>query len=122
MGESERRHRHIFQATGVSIWEREDFSAIKAAIEELKRSGVNDLREYLRSSPEFVDRARSLVRIVDVNEATLKLFGASSKEELLASLHNVFTPDTRDAAGELIAIARTHVVEGETVMRSEWRP
>jgi PAS domain S-box-containing protein len=116
--ESERRHRHIFHATGVSIWEQ-DFSQVKAAIDDLKRSGVADFHEYLKSSPGFVDRAISLVRIVDVNEATLKLFGARSKDELLVSLHKVFTPETRDLfAGELIAIAEGQTAfEGETALQ-----
>jgi PAS domain S-box-containing protein len=116
--ESERRHRHIFQATGVSIWE-EDFSAVKAAIDDLKRRGVHDFGKYLQSSPAFIDHAISLVRIIDVNDATLKLFAASSKEELLVSLHKVFTPETRDVfAGELIAIAKGEPsFEGETTLR-----
>jgi PAS domain S-box-containing protein len=116
--ESERRHRHIFHATGVSIWE-EDFSAVKAAIDDLKRSGIHDLRQYLESSPEFIEHAISLVRILDVNDATLKLFGASSKEDLLVSLHKVFTPETRDVfAGELIAIAEGQAsFEGETILK-----
>jgi PAS domain S-box-containing protein len=116
--ESDRRHRHIFHATGVSIWE-EDFSRVKAAIDDLKQSGVRDFREYLKVSPDFVDHAISLVRIVDVNEATLELFDARSKDELLVSLHKVFTPDTRDVfAGELIAIAEGQTAfEGETVLQ-----
>jgi PAS domain S-box-containing protein len=116
--ESERRHRHIFHATGVSIWEQ-DFSQVKAAIDDLKRSGVGDFREYLKSFPDFIDRAVSLVRIVDVNEATLKLFGAGSKDELLVSLHKVFTPDTREVfAGELMAIAEGQTAfAGETVLQ-----
>jgi PAS domain S-box-containing protein len=116
--ESERRHRHIFHATGASIWE-EDFTRVKAAIDDLKRSGVADFREYIATFPDFVDEAISLVRIVDVNEATLKLFGAASAEELRVSLHKVFTPETRDVfAGELIAIAEGQTsFEGETVLR-----
>jgi PAS domain S-box-containing protein len=116
--ESERRHRHIFHATGVSIWEQ-DFSAVKAAIDDLTRSGVSDLRKYLQSSPEFIDHAISLVRIVDVNDATLKLFGASCKDELVVSLHKVFTPETNEVfAGELIAIAEGQTsFEGETTLK-----
>ena len=56
--ESERRHRHIFQATGVSIWE-EDFSRVKAAVDAAKRDGVSDFREYLRTTPDFVDEHRT---------------------------------------------------------------
>jgi PAS domain S-box-containing protein len=116
--ESERRHRHIFQATGVSIWQ-EDFTRIKAAIDDLKRGGIRDFRDYLKSSPEFIDHAISLVRVVDVNEATLKLFGANSKDELVVSLHQVFTPDTREVfAGELVAIAEGKLsFEGETMLK-----
>ena len=116
--DSERRHRHIFQAAGVSIWE-EDFSRVKQAIDAVRVNGGADFREYLRRRPEFVDEAISLVRIVDVNEATLKLFGAHSKSELLESLDKVFTPDTREVfAGELIAVAEgRRSFEGETILQ-----
>jgi PAS domain S-box-containing protein len=115
---SEGRHRHIFQATGVSIWE-EDFSRVKAAVDEVAQ-GVHDFREYLNAHPEFVHRALSLVRVVDVNEATVRLFGARTKEELLVSLDRVFTAETLTVfAGELVALAEGRTTfESETVMRT----
>jgi len=79
--ESERRYRHIFQSTGVSIWE-EDFSQVKIAIDDLKAGGVQDFRQYLAAHPEFVEQAISMVKILDVNEATVELFGARNKQEL----------------------------------------
>jgi PAS domain S-box-containing protein len=103
--ESERRYRYIFESTGVSIWE-EDFSQVKAAIDDLKSRGVRDFREYLAAHPEFVQQAITMVRIVDVNDVTVKLFAAESKNELLVSLHEVFVPETQEVfVGELIAIA-----------------
>src|SRR5262245_25617853 len=48
--DSERRYRSIFQGAGVSIWE-EDFSQVKAAIDDLKAGGVHDFRQYLASHP-----------------------------------------------------------------------
>ena len=116
---SERRYRYIFQATGVSIWE-EDFSRVKAAIDELKAAGVRDLRQYLAEHPEFVRQAISWVRIVDVNDATVGLFGAASKDQLLASLEKVFVPETQEVfAGELIALAEGRTsFEAETVLRT----
>ena len=116
---SERRYRHIFHTTRVSIWE-EDFSRVKSALDDLKASGVPNLREHFRRSPQFVRDAISLVRIVDVNEATLKLFGARTKEELLVALPHVFAPAADDVfAGELIAIAEGNSsFEGETVLRT----
>jgi PAS domain S-box-containing protein len=116
---SEGRYRHIFQSAGVSIWE-EDFSAVKAAIEELKAQGVTDFREYLASHPDFIQQAISLVKIIDVNDTTLTLLEARSKDELLVSLHQIFLPETQEAfAGELIAIAQGRTrFEAETVLQT----
>jgi PAS domain S-box-containing protein len=117
--ESERRYRNIFQTTGVSIWE-EDFSQVQAAIDDLKARGVRDFRQYLAQHPEFVEQAIAMVKVVDVNNATVKLFGARTKDELLASLHKVFTPETAEVfAGELIAFAEGRSsFESETVLQT----
>ena len=116
---SEGRYRHIFESAGVSIWE-EDFSGVKAAIDDLKAQGITDFREYLATHPDFVQRAISLVKIIDVNDTTLTLLEARTKDELLVSLHRIFLPETQEAfAGELIAIAEGHTrFEAETVLRT----
>jgi PAS domain S-box-containing protein len=117
--ESERRYRYIFESTGVSIWEQ-DFSRVKAAIDHLKSEGVSDFRRYFTAHPEFVREAISMVKVVDVNDVTLKLFAAESKDELLASLHKIFVPESREVfVGELIAIAdgRTSF-EAETALQT----
>ena len=112
--QSERRYRYIFQSTGVSIWE-EDFSQVKTAIDEVKAGGVEDFRQYLAAHPEFVERAMSSVRILDVNDASVELFGARDKQELLVSLDKILTPETHDVfAAELIALA-----EGKTWFESQ---
>jgi PAS domain S-box-containing protein len=117
--ESERRYRHIFQTAGVSIWE-EDFSRVKVAIDDLKAQGVRDFSQYLAAHPEFVQQAISMVKLIDVNDATVKLFEAQSKDELLVSLHKIFLPEAEEVfVGELIAIAegRTNF-ESETVLQT----
>jgi PAS domain S-box-containing protein len=117
--ESETRYRNIFQTVGVSIWEG-DFSGIKGAIDALKNRGIQDFRQYLRTNPQFVQQAISMVRVVDVNDVTLKLFAAESKAELLASLHKVFLPETQEVfVGALIAIAEDRTsFEAETVLQT----
>jgi PAS domain-containing protein len=68
--ESERRYRYIFDSAGVSIWE-EDFSQVKAAIDELKATDIGDFREYVARHPEFVrktvQRSSYSTRIVKVS-------------------------------------------------------
>jgi PAS domain S-box-containing protein len=112
--ENEERYSNMFESAGVSIW-KQDFSQVKAALEELKAQGVPDLRQYCSAHPEFVRQAASMVKIVDVNDATVKLFAARSKEDLLGSLHAVLTPETEKVfVEELVAIA-----EGRSSFASE---
>jgi PAS domain S-box-containing protein len=115
----ERKYRNIFQTVGVSIWE-EDFSEVKAAIDALEAQGVRDLRSYLAEHPEFTRQAIALVKILDVNDATLDLFGARTKDELLVSLQQLFVPETEAVfVGELIALAEGRTsFAAETVMQS----
>jgi PAS domain S-box-containing protein len=117
--ESEQRYRHIFESTGVSIWE-EDFSQVKVALDDLKDRGVRDFREYFAAHPEFVRQAITMVKIVDINQATVELFRAQNKDELLVSLETIFTPETQGIfAGELIALAEGKVrFEAETSLRT----
>lgn len=114
--ESEGRYRNIFETTGVSIWE-EDFSEVKKSIDELSQQGVRDFRSYFDQHPEFLEQAAQQIKIVNVNEATLSLFGAKTKAELLGSLNKIFVPETlKILREELLALAegRTYF-EGETI-------
>jgi PAS domain S-box-containing protein len=117
--ESERRYRYIFDSAGVSIWE-EDFSQVKAAIDELKATGIGDFREYVATHPEFVRKTVPLVKVIDVNSATVKLFNANSKGQLLVSLQKIFLPETEEVfAAELIALAEGRTsFESETVLQT----
>src|SRR5208283_3976214 len=74
---SEQRYRSLFEDSPVSLWE-EDFSAVKLFIEDLRKQGIEDFRAYFESHPEEVARCIEQIKVVDVNQATLKLFGAKS--------------------------------------------
>lgn len=92
---SEARLRNLFEYAPISLWE-EDYSALKAYFDGLRKQGVNDLRSYLSKHPKAVEHCMSLIRVLDVNRKTLQLFGAASKEELLSNLNKVFRDDMRD--------------------------
>lgn len=102
---SERRYRKMFESAAVSLWE-EDFCALRAFIEQAKKDGVTDFRAHVRDNPEFLAQAVSMLRVLDVNEATLRLFGARSKEELLGNIEKTFVPESTNAFVEaIVAIA-----------------
>ncbi len=103
--ESERRYRNIFDLATVSIWE-EDFREVQQALERLKAEGVTDFRAWFREHPDFIREAAGKVKVLDVNPATLALYGARSKEEMLGSLNKVFTSESFPVFEEiLVALA-----------------
>jgi PAS domain S-box-containing protein len=113
---SQRRYKRIFEAAGVSIWDA-DFTLVKHELDALKAAGVTDVAAHLELHPALVDRLIDLVRVVDMNQATLEMFRAPSREALLGSLRAIFDPTTRDLfARELIAMSR-----GETRFDAEGR-
>ncbi|KAA3663703.1 MAG: PAS domain S-box protein [Chloroflexi bacterium] len=102
---NEARYRNIFETTAVSIWE-EDFSAVKAAIGAKKAEGVTDFRTYFDTHPDFLLQQLELIKIVDVNEAAVKMYKAASKEELMNSLERTFVPESLATfKEEIVAIA-----------------
>lgn len=97
--DSARDAREFFEQAPVSLWV-EDFSAIKKLFDELRDRGVTDFRTFLDVHEEFVDRCLQEIRVLDVNDYTLKMFKASSRADLLARLGEVFHDETRDSFAE----------------------
>ncbi|WP_161668830.1 PAS domain S-box protein [Kallotenue papyrolyticum] len=87
---SEERYRSIFQFMPISIWE-EDWSGVLEMLRDLRRMGVRDYAQYVAEHPEGVMQALQAVRILDVNDATVALFKARDKQQLLGSLQIVFS-------------------------------
>ncbi len=88
-----------------SIWE-EDLGEVEAELARLAAQGVADFRGHFEAHPEIVAQLMGLVRIVDVNEATLRIFDAEDKEALINSMERVFLPETRRIfAAQLLAMS-----------------
>ncbi len=103
--QSEERFRSVFNTLPVSVWE-EDFSLVKRALDELRSQGVTEFRKYFNDHPEFIQEAAGLVRVVDVNDESLRLFEVANKDDLLGDLRKSLLPDSlRGFSDGLIAIA-----------------
>jgi PAS domain S-box-containing protein len=108
------RHRRLFDDSPISLWE-EDYSGVKKHIERLRREGITDFRGYFEGHPEAVEQCVAMVKVVDVNEATLEMYEAESKEDLVQGLGQTFTKQSYEVFREgLVAIA-----EGKTFFESE---
>lgn len=77
----EQQERSLFEITPVSLWE-EDFSQVKAALEAISADIPGDLEAYLMRHPEVLKDMANLIRVVDVNPATLELLGCRDLEDI----------------------------------------
>jgi PAS domain S-box-containing protein len=91
--ESEILHRQIFEFSPVAIWEKDD-TALYQEIELLKQKGVSDFRRYLDTNPAEILRLVSLVKLEDVNNESVDLLQAASKQEVITSFHQLFTEES----------------------------
>ncbi|MCL3781941.1 response regulator [Prolixibacteraceae bacterium JC049] len=85
---NEKHFRDLFENTPVSLWE-EDFSEVKHILSEIK-SKTDNVDDYLARNPEEVLRCAASLKVLNVNDVTLNLFGFDTKEELLSNLQDTF--------------------------------
>ncbi len=103
--QSESRYRSFFENSPISLWE-EDFSEVKAYIERLRKSGVKDFRRYFVNHTSEVSACAGMVKVLDINKATMQLYNVDSKKDFLAGLNLVFGDEIHEAfVEELVAVA-----------------
>ncbi|MHA2340525.1 MAG: response regulator [Candidatus Hodarchaeales archaeon] len=100
--ESEERYRIIFD--------------VKVYFDHLKSKGIQDLRQYLDSNPDEVEKISSMVKIINVNNTTIKMYNAKDKAEFFEGLPTFFNAEaTATFKDELIAL-----FNGKTVYQNEF--
>jgi PAS domain S-box-containing protein len=93
LSESEKRYHSLFEDSPTILLE-EDFSAVKQRLEGLRaKEGVTNFRQYLTQHPEIVAECATLVKVLDVNKAALKLYGVDSKEQMSKDLAPLFSEE-----------------------------
>lgn len=98
-----------FTYSPTSLWV-EDFSRVKTRLDHLKTLGIEDFVTFLDVHNEFIVECLRDISIIDVNQATLNLFGASSKEQLLQNIYTVFGTETLQTfRGQLIELWKGNI-------------
>jgi len=102
---SNERYYRLFEESPISLWE-EDFSGAKQILESYRQQGIKDFRPFLASNQEVVLECAAKIRILDVNNATVALFKARDKADLLDNLQLVFCDESYVLfQDELVALA-----------------
>jgi diguanylate cyclase (GGDEF)-like protein len=89
----------MFELAPVSLW-LEDFSAVKAQLDEWRQAGITDLRGYLREDPRRAKACSDRIRVIKVNRKTLELFEAGDLPHLVENLGRLFRHDVLKTYGE----------------------
>ncbi len=117
--ESEERYRMLFEDSPISLWEF-DFSGVRNYIDRLRGRAVRKVRSYFQQNPEDFARCARLVKITNVNRATLELFQAGSFSALRKGIDGIFISDSFEVFREaLIALAEDkRRAETEVIMQT----
>ncbi len=117
--ESDIRYKNLFEESPISIWE-EDFSDVYKYLNSLRDDGITDFKKFFGKNPDQVDKCTELIKILNVNTATIEMYNAKSKKDLLTDLKALFTEDSkRTFVEQLIIIANGGTsYEGECINKT----
>ena len=103
------RYQNLFERVPTSIWQ-EDFTDVGQWLTDLRRRGVRDLAAHLESDPTLLDQAIALIRVTDVNPATIRMLNAEGRDQVLGHIDaRTLTVDTRQSfAAQLVAVWEGH--------------
>lgn len=104
----------LFENSPNSLWE-EDFSQLKIHLNSLVAQGITDLKKYFKQNPNSLISCLSLIKVISVNEETVKLFDAANKKEILNHFSTFFTNESLQTFFEEII----SLYNGQTTFEAE---
>ncbi|HEX3049810.1 MAG TPA: ATP-binding protein [Aggregatilineaceae bacterium] len=96
-------YRSLFEDSPISLWE-EDFSEVRQYVETLRAAGITDFRAHFENHPASVEECARLVKVINLNYATVELYEANSKEDLLGGLGQVVEKSLHVFREELLSL------------------
>jgi PAS domain S-box-containing protein len=106
--ESEKKYRGLFDSSPVPLLEL-DLTEVKSALDVLVRSGTRDFTPYFSEHASELRRLLSLVKVKDMNRATLELFGSVPARDPAGA---ILGEDLSEDASRMIYMALAGGYEG----------
>lgn len=113
---SEYRYRNMFAAMTVSFWEL-DFSGAGRIIYGLRKQGVSDLRRHFVEHPEVVRELMKASIVLDVNDKSVRQFGADNHDVLLGPVDRYWPVASENVFAESVIAAVSGKAYFEQVTR-----
>lgn len=108
INKSETRFKSLFDDSPLPLRE-EDFSGVKKHFEELEllNKPPEVVQEYFDNNPLAAAKCHSLIKLININKAGLRLYKVKTKEELLNSKSDLFNLQSKnDFIKNMIGIAQ----------------
>jgi len=96
------RYYNIFKNSSVPLWE-EDFSEAYSILKELPCKTTEEFTDYLNKDSQLLHKLVKTIKILDINDATVKLHEAGNKQILLSSLDDIFSDESLDTLRDQLA-------------------
>jgi PAS domain S-box-containing protein len=114
MHDNEKRFSSLFNNASIPIWE-EDFSEVKLYFNKLIEKGITNFRTYFTEHPDEVKHCVGLIKVIDVNDESIRFFKLLKKDQVDFNLQHYFLDESYEVLKEeIIALA-----EGSTMFESE---
>ena len=91
IAEAHGRYQSLFTDSPISLWV-ENFSEVKKYLEDLRLGGVMDLKAFFEVNPSSLEHIAKIVKVLEVNEATLKLYRADTQDEFIGHSRQIPRP------------------------------
>ena len=79
---NDERHRFLFDHLPIALW-RITSDVVPGLFKHLRSRGIVDLKAYLDENPDVVYQAMEATRVTEVNQRTIRVFGARDAAEML---------------------------------------
>lgn len=112
--ESEQQFHNLFEFAPIALL-REDFSEFKVYLDKLRANGIEDFESYFFKHPEEIVNCVSMLRVIDVNNFSLKLFNVKKQDEILSKLISSFNRELFTSFTKKI----NRILGGENVFEAE---
>jgi len=93
----------------------ENFEEAKTYVEGLKQQGITGIKEYLKQHTDKLTECRDKVKIIEVNNAFLKLYQAENIKILEQNVHRIITLQSI----EMFVEGLLHLMDGEDSFTGE---
>ncbi|MBL6982878.1 MAG: PAS domain S-box protein [Anaerolineales bacterium] len=95
---NEVRFRSLFEESPIALLE-EDFSAVRQRLTDLTRNGTVDLKTYFAGDNQAIRECSQLIKVISINQASVKLFKAHNQKQLLEKFGDIFVDQSLEILG-----------------------